>query len=148
MNRGVVIGAVGGLVAGVSLGALALASPSFALFSQNGASVAAPAAAQLALPAMAQEARWGSLPNLADLVEAATPSVVQINVRQSAKVRTMAGPQGNPFEGTPFERYLRRARPGRPDEAKCLTSAARARASSSRAAISSPTITSSKTPAR
>jgi serine protease Do len=106
MNRGVVIGAVGGLVAGVSLGALALASPSFALFSQNGASVAASAAAQLALPAMAQEARWGSLPNLADLVEAATPSVVQINVRQSAKVRSMAGPQGNPFEGTPFERYF------------------------------------------
>ena len=106
MNRGVVIGAVGGLVAGVSLGALALASPSFALFSQQGASVASTAAAQLALPAMAQEARWGSLPNLADLVEAATPSVVQINVRQSAKVRTMAGPQGNPFEGTPFERYF------------------------------------------
>ena len=106
MNRGVVIGAVGGLVAGVSLGALALASPSFALFSHEGASIAAPAAAQLALPAMAQDARWGSLPNLADLVEAATPSVVQINVRQSAKVRTMAGPQGNPFEGTPFERYF------------------------------------------
>lgn len=106
MNRGVVIGAVGGLVAGVSLGAMALASPSFALFSQNGSSVAATAAAQLALPAMAQDARWGSLPNLADLVEAATPSVVQINVRQSAKVRTMAGPQGNPFEGTPFERYF------------------------------------------
>ncbi len=106
MNRGVVIGAIGGLVAGVSLGALALASPSFALFAPNGASIAAPAAAQLALPAMAQEARWGSLPNLADLVDATTPSVVQINVRQSAKVRTMAGPQGNPFEGTPFERYF------------------------------------------
>lgn len=106
MNRGVVIGAVGGLVAGVSLGAMALASPSFALFSQNGSSVAASAAAQLALPAMAQDARWGNLPNLADLVEATTPSVVQINVRQSAKVRTMAGPQGNPFEGTPFERYF------------------------------------------
>jgi hypothetical protein len=68
MNRGVVVGAVGGLVAGVSLGALALASPSFALFSQNGASVAAPAAAQLTLPAMSQQARWGVLPNLADLV--------------------------------------------------------------------------------
>lgn len=106
MNRGVVIGAVGGLVAGVSLGAMALASPSFALFSQNGNSVAASAAAQVALPAIAQEARWGTLPNLADLVEAATPSVVQINVRQSAKVRSMSGPQANPFEGTPFERYF------------------------------------------
>ena len=106
MNRGVVIGAVGGLVAGVSLGAIALASPSFALFSHGGASVAAPAAAQLALPALAQEARWGNLPNLADLVEASSPSVVQINVRQSAKMRTMSGPQGNPFEGTPFERYF------------------------------------------
>ncbi len=116
MNRGVVIGAVGGLVAGVSLGALALASPSFALFAPNGASIAAPAAAQLALPALAQDARWGSLPNLADLVEAATPSVVQINVRQSAKVRTMAGPQGNPFEGTPFERYFGAPGQGGTDE--------------------------------
>lgn len=106
MNRGVVIGAVGGLVAGVSLGAMALASPSFALFNNNGGSVAASAAAQVALPAVAQQARWGTLPNLADLVEAATPSVVQINVRQTAKVRSMSGPQGNPFEGTPFERYF------------------------------------------
>ncbi len=106
MNRGVVVGAVGGLVAGVSLGAIALASPSFALFSQNGSSVAASAAGQVALPAIAQQARWGNLPNLADLVQSASPSVVQINVRSSAKVRTMSGQEGNPFEGTPFERFF------------------------------------------
>jgi serine protease Do len=106
MNRGVVVGAVGGLVAGVSLGALALASPSFAHFSPNGSSVAASVAGQVALPAIAQQARWGNLPNLADLVQSASPSVVQINVRSSAKVRTMSGPEGNPFEGTPFERFF------------------------------------------
>lgn len=107
MNRGVIVGAVGGLVAGVSLGALALASPSFALFSQHSASVAAPAAAQLALPAMSQQARWGVLPDLADLVEAVSPSVVQIEVRSSPKVRSMSQQGGNPFEGTPFEDFFR-----------------------------------------
>jgi serine protease Do len=113
MNRGVVVGAVGGLVAGVSLGALALASPSFALFSQNGASVAAPAAAQLTLPAMSQQARWGVLPNLADLVEAASPSVVQIEVRSSAKAQTMRQFGPNPFQGTPFEDFFQ-GQPGGP----------------------------------
>jgi S1-C subfamily serine protease len=98
MNRGVVVGAVGGLVAGVSLGALALAAPSFALFSQSGAVLAAPAAAQLALPAMSQQARWGVLPNLADLVEAASPSVVQIEVRSQARAQTMRQLGPNPFE--------------------------------------------------
>ena len=113
MNRGVVVGAVGGLVAGVSLGALALASPSFALFSQSGASIVAPAAAQLALPAMSQQARWGVLPNLADLVEAASPSVVQIEVRSQARAQTMRQLGPNPFEGTPFEDFFQRA-PGAP----------------------------------
>ena len=113
MNRGVVVGAVGGLVAGVSLGALALAAPSFALFSQSGAVVAAPAAAQLALPAMSQQARWGVLPNLADLVEAASPSVVQIEVRSQARAQTMRQPGPNPFEGTPFEDFFQGA-PGAP----------------------------------
>lgn len=107
MNRGVMIGAVGGLVAGVSLGAIALAAPSFALFSQHGASVAAPAAAQLALPAMSQQARWGVLPNLADLVEAVSPSVVQIEVRSSPRVSRLSQPGVNPFEGTPFEDFFR-----------------------------------------
>jgi serine protease Do len=107
MNRGVIVGAVGGLVAGVSLGAIALAAPSFALFSQHGASVAAPAVAQLALPAMSQQARWGVLPELADLVEAVSPSVVQIEVRSSPRVRNMSQPGQNPFEGTPFEDFFR-----------------------------------------
>jgi len=109
MNRGVVVGAVGGLVAGVSLGALALAAPSFALFSQSGAVLAAPAAAQLALPAMSQQARWGVLPNLADLVEAASPSVVQIEVRSQARAQTMRQLGPNPFQGTPFEDFFQGA---------------------------------------
>lgn len=103
MKRGTVIGATGGLIAGVSLGALALAAPSFALFNQSAASVAAPAAAQLSLPAISQQARWGNLPNLADLVQAVSPSVVQIQVRSASPVRSMQFGGRNPFEGTPFE---------------------------------------------
>jgi len=110
MNRGVVVGAFGGLVAGVSLGALALASPAF---SHNSASVIVPAAAQLTLPAMAQQARWGTLPNLADLVEAASPSVVQIEVRSQARAQTMRQFGPNPFQGTPFEDFFQGA-PGAP----------------------------------
>jgi len=111
MKRGTVIGATGGLIAGVSLGALALASPSFALFNQ-GASVAAPAAAQLALPAISQQARWGNLPNLADLVQAVSPSVVQIQVRSSSPVRQSQFNGRNPFEGTPFEDFFGNQLPG------------------------------------
>lgn len=102
MKRGTVIGATGGLIAGVSLGALALAAPSFALFNSHSASVAAPVAAQLALPAISQQARWGNLPNLADLVAAVSPSVVQIQVRSASPVRTSQFNGRNPFEGTPF----------------------------------------------
>lgn len=112
MKRGTIIGATGGLIAGVSLGALALASPSFALFN-NSASVAAPAAAQLALPAISQQARWGNLPNLADLFQAVSPSVVQIQVRSSSPVRQSQFNGRNPFEGTPFEDFFGKGIPGR-----------------------------------
>ena len=105
MNRGTLIGAVGGLVAGVSVGALALAAPSFAHLAQG--STIAPMAAQLGTSTVAgQPARWGSLPNLADLVETVSPAVVQIEVRQASPIRQMSGPQGNPFAGTPFEDYF------------------------------------------
>ena len=72
MNRGTIIGATGGLIAGVSLGALALASPAMALFSHNSASVAAPAAAQLGgtgnvRPARRSNTGWVNIPsNAAD----------------------------------------------------------------------------------
>lgn len=112
MNRGTVIGAAGGLIAGVSLGALALAAPSFALFAPHGASVAAPAAAQLAAPIAGQQARWGAMPNLADLVQTVTPSVVQIEVRSENKVQNMSGPGGNPFAGTPFQDFFSFGQPG------------------------------------
>ncbi len=113
MKRGTVIGATGGLIAGVSLGALALAAPSFALFNQSAASVAAPAAAQLSLPAISQQARWGNLPNLADLVQAVSPSVVQIQVRSASPVRSMQFNGPNPFSGTPFEDFFGNQIPGR-----------------------------------
>lgn len=106
MNRGVVIGAVGGLVAGASLGALALAAPSFAHFDSQSASLAAPMAAQLGTGAVTQQTRWGTLPNLADLVESVSPAVVQIEVRQASPVQGLSGPQGNPFSGTPFQDFF------------------------------------------
>ena len=116
MNRGTIIGATGGLIAGVSLGALALASPAMALFSHNGASIAAPAAAQLATSVAGQQTRWGSVPNLADLVQSVSPSVVQIEVRSANNVRNMSGPGGNPFAGTPFEDYFSFGQPGQPGQ--------------------------------
>jgi serine protease Do len=118
MNRSTILGAAGGLVAGVSLATLALAAPSHALFNGGpaasvaapaAASVVAPAAAQLAAPAAAQQARWGVVPNLADLVEKVSPSVVKIEVRSPNQARQLSqfGGQGvNPFEGTPFERFF------------------------------------------
>jgi serine protease Do len=116
MKRGVIIGATGGLVAGVSLGALALAAPSWASFNGlHGAQLAAPAVAQLAAPVAGQQARWGVTPNLSDLVQQVSPSVVQIQVRSAANTRLMSGPGGqggNPFEGTPFEDFFQRSVPG------------------------------------
>ncbi len=106
MKRGTVIGATGGLIAGVSLGALALAAPAFGLFNHNASSAGATAAAQLALPTISQQARWGNLPNLADLVSTVSPSVVQIQVRSSSPVRQSQFQGRNPFEGTPFEDYF------------------------------------------
>jgi serine protease Do len=59
----------------------------------------------------AQQARWGAVANLADLVEHVSPSVVKIDVRSSAPKRTQSrqfggGNGDNPFEGTPFERFF------------------------------------------
>jgi serine protease Do len=118
MNRGTIIGATGGLIAGVSLGAIALAAPAMALFSHNGASVAAPAAAQLGASVAGQQARWGSVPNLADLVQGVSPSVVQIEVRSpNENAQRLSGPGGNPFAGTPFEDFFNRGQiPGQQGE--------------------------------
>jgi serine protease Do len=115
MKRGAIIGATGGLIAGVSLGALALAAPSWASFNGiHGAQAVAPAVAQQAAPALAQQGRWGVVPNLSDLVQRVAPSVVQIQVRSPNNTRLMSGPgrEGNPFEGTPFEDFFQRNFPG------------------------------------
>jgi serine protease Do len=119
MKRGTMLGAAGGLIAGASLSALALAAaPSYAFFSSShsvpaAASVAAPMAAQLAAPAVAQQARWGTVANLADLVEKVSPSVVKIEVRSANERVAALAPNGeNPFEGTPFEDFFRRGFPG------------------------------------
>jgi serine protease Do len=117
MKRGTMIGLAGGLIAGASLSALALAAaPSYAFFGGSHAatatvttaSVAAPIVAQLAAPMAAQQTRWGTVPNLADMVEKVSPSVVKIEVRAPNEARQMSGPGGeNPFEGTPFQDFFR-----------------------------------------
>jgi len=115
MKRGTILGAAGGLVAGVSLATLALAAPSWSMgpSTSAAASLAAPLAGQLAAPVAAQQARWGTVANLADLVERVSPSVVKVDVRSSAPQRTQSrqfgnggGNGDNPFEGTPFERFF------------------------------------------
>ncbi len=113
MKRGTIFGVASGLVAGVSLTTLALAAPSYAFFGHEtaAASLAAPMAAQLAAPMAAQQTRWGTINNLADMVEKVSPSVVKIDVRSTAKtqqtLRNFGGGDGeNPFEGTPFERFF------------------------------------------
>ncbi|HEY7800565.1 MAG TPA: Do family serine endopeptidase [Hyphomonadaceae bacterium] len=115
MKRGAIIGATGGLIAGVSLGALALAAPGWAsLNGVHGAQLSAPVVAQQAAPVAAQQGRWGVVPNLSDLVQQVSPSVVQIQVRSPNSTRLMSGPgrEGNPFEGTPFEDFFQRNFPG------------------------------------
>ena len=68
--------------------------------------------AQLAAPVAAQQA-WGAVPNLADLVEKVSPSVVKIEVRSpNENAQRLLGPGGNPFEGTPFGDFFQRGLPG------------------------------------
>ena len=78
MKRSTIVGVGGGLVAGAGATVLALSSTSWA---DNGQQAIAPAVTQQAAVQAVSQARWGTLPNLADLVEAASPSVVQIVAR-------------------------------------------------------------------
>src|SRR6185295_5256513 len=114
MKRGTMLGAAAGLVAGVSLTTLALAAPSYAFLGGGSSvttpaagSVAAPAAAQLVAPLAGQSTRWGTVPNLADLVEKVSPSVVKIEVRASNPNKFSRGDGDNPLAGTPFEDFFR-----------------------------------------
>ncbi len=104
MKRSTIVGAAGGLVAGAGVSLLALSSMSWADHSPH--AIAPMVGQQTAIQAMGQ-ARWGTLPDLADLVEAASPSVVQI----VARTPSQGGPaQGfaNPFEGSPLEEFFNR----------------------------------------
>ncbi|MDZ4760860.1 MAG: Do family serine endopeptidase [Alphaproteobacteria bacterium] len=102
MIRSKFIGAtLGGLLAGASLTALALAAPSWA----NDEPVS-----PVTVASAGQTTNWGLTPNLADLVETVSPSVVQIIVRSQAQPRPTQGPGGIPNElrGTPFEEFFNR----------------------------------------
>jgi serine protease Do len=112
MKRSTVLGAAGGLLAGASLTALALAGPFHNANDAALTSLASPVAAQLAAPVAAQQARWGTINNLADLVEKVSPSVVKIEVRSARERGNVATSGENPFEGTPFEDFFRRGFPG------------------------------------
>lgn len=103
MKRSTIVGAAGGLIAGAGVSVLALSSLSWADHSPQ---IIAPAVSQQAAIQAVGQARWGTLPNLADLVEAASPSVVQI----VARTPTQGGPTqfANPFEGSPLEEFFNR----------------------------------------
>lgn len=112
MKRSTLLSSAGGLVAGVALTSLAWAAPFNG--SQVAASVTAPLAGQLATSVIGQQARWGQPPNLADLVEEVSPSVVQVFVR-SPSARLASGDGANPFAGTPFEDFFGRGFGQQPD---------------------------------
>jgi serine protease Do len=109
MKRGTIIGVAGGLFAGVSLATLAIAAPNMSFFGgEAGASVTAPMVSQVTAPIAAQTTHWGTVPDLADLVEKVSPSVVMVVVRSPSEVKMTAGPGSSPFEGTPFEDFFGR----------------------------------------
>ncbi len=103
MKRSTIVGVAGGIVAGAGASVLALSSLSWA---DHSPAVIAPAVSQQAAVQAVGQARWGTLPNLADLVEQASPSVVQI----VARTPTQGGPTqfANPFEGSPLEEFFNR----------------------------------------
>ncbi len=84
MRRKAMIGAIGGLAAGIALTAVAIGSPSWA---KNDEQARAPAqtSAQSGAPAGGPSVGWGAVPRLADLVERVSPSVVQVLVRSPAQ---------------------------------------------------------------
>jgi serine protease Do len=101
MKRSAIVGAAGGMLAGVSLTALALAAPSWA-------NNEAPGASPIVVASAAQTTNWGVVPQLADLVEGVSPSVVQIMVRSASPVRSMSGDIPDELRGTPFEEFFSR----------------------------------------
>lgn len=103
MKRSTIVGVGGGLVAGAGATVLALSSTSWA---DNGQQAIAPVVTQQAAVQAVSQARWGTLPNLADLVEAASPSVVQIVARTPNQAG--AAQFANPFEGSPLEEFFNR----------------------------------------
>lgn len=102
MKRSTVVGVAGGLVAGASATVLAMNSASWAERPQT---LTGPVAGQQAVIEAMGQSRWGTLPNLADLVEEASPSVVQIVARMP---NGGAGQFANPFEGSPLEDFFNR----------------------------------------
>jgi serine protease Do len=92
------VGGAVGLLAGASLATVVLAAPSYA-FKNDVAPIVS--AGNVTASAVGQLNRWGTLPNLADLVQATSPSVVQIIVREPGSVRMTSGPGS--LDGLPPE---------------------------------------------
>lgn len=103
MKRSTLVGVGGGMVAGAGATILALSPMSWA---DRGPQSIAPMAGQQAAIQAVGQARWGTLPDLADLVEEASPSVVQIVARMPNQGG--AAQFGNPFEGSPLEEFFNR----------------------------------------
>ncbi len=111
MKRSTFIGVASGAFLGASATVLALGAPSFALLADGGgaALLTVPAAGNVAAAAAGQSAGFGTVTNLADLVEQVSPSVVQIVVRSSSGAAPGLAPGEVPpaFQGTPFEDFFR-----------------------------------------
>jgi serine protease Do len=95
MKRSTLVGATGGLLAGVCLTAVVfVAAPSWA-FRDNQNQLVPMVSGQAVAPNI-RPITIGQPNNLADLVEQVSPSVVQIIVHQGGQIRNMVGP-GSPF---------------------------------------------------
>jgi serine protease Do len=96
------------LLAGTAILALIAAGSGYTLhaYSAEGSPFGTPSAARVpATPA--------TMPGFADLVSAVKPAVVSVRTRADVAVDRF-DPQENPFEGTPFEKFFKDFRKGRP----------------------------------
>jgi serine protease Do len=98
------------LLAGTAVLALLAAGSGFTLHAYSAESSPFGAASQARVPATP-----AAMPGFADLVSAVKPAVVSVRVRTDAAADDrFGGPQENPFEGTPFERFFKDFRKGFP----------------------------------
>jgi serine protease Do len=96
------------LLAGTAVLALLAAASGYTLHAYSAGDNPFGAPSQARVPSAPAE-----MPGFADLVRAVKPAVVSVRVRTEATTDRF-GPQDDPFEGTPFERFFKDFRKGLP----------------------------------